>query len=441
MYRIHESPKNLGYLTMEIYQQYAYSYPHKLAYREFEAPLPLEEVWQKENPSNLFAYLHIPYCEMRCGFCNLFTIANPKEGQTDYLAALKREAFAYRTVLPNIRFEEYAIGGGTPTFLSTDQLATLLSIFKNDLGVNTNVKYGSIETSPKSISPDKIDLIEAYGINRISIGIQSWLEEETKQLGRPQTPDLATQAVRQIMESKIPEVNIDLIYGIHGQTPKTWQYTLESTLNFRPAEIYLYPLYTRPLTGLAKINHPSTHDNRLFLYRQGRDFLLSNGYRQLSMRCFRKLDAPAIQSKHDATTDGMIGIGAGARSYTSKLHYSSHYAINRKAIKSIIESYSKKQNFDTINYGIHLNQEEQIRRFLIKSLIDGGRLNITTFEKSFNQSIFDFEAIQSLFDQHFLEKEGNFIRLSERGLEMEDWIGPSLFSSQVKEQMKAFQLH
>lgn len=426
--------------TTDIYQQYAYSYPHKLAYRVFGAPLSLKEVWQKEQKTRLFAYLHIPYCEMRCGFCNLFTIANPKEGLNDYLAALRREALTYKDFFPALQFEEYAIGGGTPTFLDPDQLAKMLSIFKDDLGVNTNEKYGSIESSPKSITPDKIQLIEAYGIKRISIGIQSWIETETKQLGRPQLPELASKAVQYLVNSKIPEVNIDLIYGINGQTAKTWQYSLERTIEFQSTEIYLYPLYTRPLTGLDKLNSPISNDNRLFLYRQGRDYLLANGYQQVSMRCFRKIDAPIIDSCYDSTSDGMIGIGAGARSYTNTLHYSSEYAVSRKAIKSIIQAYSEKEDFTFINYGIHLNEEEQIRRFLIKSLIDGGRLNSRTFEERFQQSIFDIAVIQDFLDQELLEQEAHFIRLSTLGLEMEDWIGPALFSSQVNDRMNAFQL-
>lgn len=425
---------------MDIYQQYAYSYPHKLAYREFDEPLPLKEVWRTENRTTLFAYLHIPYCEMRCGFCNLFTIANPKQGLDNYLAALRREALTYKAVLPDIQFEEYAIGGGTPTFLDADQLAKMLAIFKDDLGVDTLKKYGSIESSPKSITPEKIQLIEAYGINRISIGIQSWIEEEAKQLGRPQSLDIASQAVERLMASRIPEVNIDLIYGIKGQTARTWQYALEKTLDYAPTEIFLYPLYTRPLTGLAKLNGSPNIDNRLPLYRQGRDYLLMNGYRQISMRCFRRVDAPIIESDYDSTINGMVGIGAGARSYTSKLHYSGHYAVSRKAIKGIIEEYSNQQDFTSVHYGIRLNEEEEIRRFLIKSLIDGGQLSEHQFEGKFNQSVLDMEVMQDFFNKGFLVQEGDWIKLSKRGLELEDWIGPQLFSSQVNDRMNSFQL-
>jgi len=426
----------------DIYKQYAYSYPHKLAYRQLDQPKSLNEVWQDQSRTNLFAYLHIPFCEMRCGFCNLFTIANPKEGVSSYLTALNREAQNYSEQLPDKQFEAYAIGGGTPTFLSADQLSGMLSTFKNTLGVNTNEKYGSIESSPKSITAEKIALIEEYGINRVSIGIQSWIEEETKQLGRPQTPQLAANAVQMLTDSKIPEVNIDLIYGIYGQTAESWQYSVERTMEYQPIEIFLYPLYTRPLTGLEKINKVQETDLRLSLYRSARAYLLANNYHQVSMRCFRRDNAPDIQSDYESTTNGMIGIGAGARSYTNNLHYSSYYAVGRKAIKSIIHDYSEKskEEFNRINYGIQLNKEEQIRRYFIKSLIDGGKLNSNKFKEQFNQSIFDFPIINDLLQKKYLTKNNEIVQLSVKGLELEDLIGPSLFSKQVNELMDAFQL-
>ena len=422
-----------------IYQQYTYSYPHKHAYRILENPIALKLEWQKENQSNLFAYLHIPFCEMRCGFCNLFTIANPKNGVGEYLDALQREALTYQSSLPNKKFEEYAIGGGTPTFLSPSQLEKMLSIFQNNLGVEMKEKYGSIEASPKSITTEKIKLIEAYGINRISMGIQSWIEAETKLLGRPQKIEEVTQAIEKIKSSKIPEINLDLIYGIYGQTKKSWRYSLEKTLNYEPTEIFLYPLYTRPLTGLSKMQKESI-DNRLELFRIGRDFLKNNGYEQISMRCFRKKNTPYISNNYKSTQDGMIGIGAGARSYTKDLHYSTNYAVSRKATKAIIHAYSERENFNTINYGFYLNQEERMRRFLIKSLIDGGKLNVADFQNDFGKDVLSIGIVNELLENNWLEENEKGFQLSEKGMEMEDAIGPMIFSENVKLLMEEFEL-
>ncbi len=424
---------------LNVYEQYTYSYPHKHAYRKLEKPIDLNKVWEREDTSNLFAYVHIPFCEMRCGFCNLFTIANPKEGVDRYLNALQREALEYKKSIPNIQFEEYAIGGGTPTFLEEDELAKMLSIFKNDLGVNTQSKYGSIEASPKSINKEKIHLIEEFGIDRISMGVQSWIEEETKLLGRPQSVNAVVRAVEDIASSKVPEFNLDLIYGIHSQTKESWLYSIDRTLEYSPTEIFLYPLYTRALTGLAKMQH-SNEDNRLYLFRIGRDYLLENGYMQTSMRCFRRADAPIIKNNYTSTKDGMIGIGAGARSYTQNLHYSSNYAVSRKATKNIINEYSLKEEFTTIDYGFYLKEEEQLIRFLVKSLIDGGCLNKEAFRTRFGKDISTINIIQRLFDFNWLEENEDYLQLNKSGMEMEDAIGPMLFSENVKFLMSEYNL-
>ena len=106
-------------LRQSPYVSYAYSYPHKTAYRPFDVPVRLEDAWASENKESLFLYLHVPFCEMRCGFCNLFTTANPNENMIAvYLDALKRQAGEVRRALGDgVRFTRMAIGGGTPTFL------------------------------------------------------------------------------------------------------------------------------------------------------------------------------------------------------------------------------------------------------------------------------------------------------------------------------------
>ena len=283
-------------------------------------------------------------------------------------------------------------------------------------------------------------MIEQYGIDRLSMGVQSWIEAETKLLGRPQEVAMVTQAVEQLKQSKIPEFNLDLIYGIYQQTKTTWLYSLEKTIDYQPTEIFLYPLYTRPLTGLSKMQKES-EDNRLFLYRVGRDFLLSNGYVQMSMRCFRKADAKTISNNYSSPNNGMIGIGAGARSYTKEMHYSTNYAVSRKAVKDIIHAYSERKDFSTINYGIILNKEEQMRRYLIKSLIDGGRLDESVFSKRFGKEVASLPILEFLFNQKWLEQKDGYFRLNEKGMEMEDWIGPMLFSKNIKLLMDKFELN
>src|SRR5262245_30852118 len=100
------------------FQGYSYAYPHKTAYRALTPAVDLDELWAGERREALFLYLHVPFCEMRCAFCNLFTQARPPDDLVStYLTALRRQACQVRAALPDARFARCAVGGGTPTYL------------------------------------------------------------------------------------------------------------------------------------------------------------------------------------------------------------------------------------------------------------------------------------------------------------------------------------
>src|SRR5262249_29617194 len=153
------------------------------------------------------------------------------------------------------------------------------------------------------------------------------IEEETRAVGRTQKPAMVDHALRLIHQAGFETLNVDLIYGLPGQTVQNWEYSIARALDYGAEELYLYPLYVRPLTGLGKRNRQSD-DERLALYRAGRGILLRHGYRQLSMRMFRRQDAAQSPAPpYRCQEDGMVGLGCGARSYTRDIHYCSEYAV------------------------------------------------------------------------------------------------------------------
>ena len=128
---------------------------------------------------------------------------------------------------------------------------------------------------------------------------------------------------------------------------------------WQPQEIFLYPLYVRPLTGLARIGSRANDgaDTRLAIYRAARDRLLARGYGQVSMRLFRRMGAQSAQSAaHHAMTRGTLGIGCGARSETPELHYSSDYAVGRAGVRDIIADYVEQPaaHFTAARFGVRL---------------------------------------------------------------------------------------
>ena len=429
----------LDFLSGKPYLNYVYSYPHKTSYRDFEQPRTLHDVWSKEDKRSLFLYVHIPFCEMRCGYCNLFTTTNPQEDLVaNYLNALARQAQVTAKFLQDdFHFEQLAFGGGTPTYLSAEQLQTSFNILEQHLKVKN--LPASVEVSPATADHERLALLKERGVERISIGVESFDKDDLKSLGRPQTPDNVANALQQIRDSKIPRLNIDLIYGSANQSLQSWLYSIDQALAWQPEEIFIYPLYIRPLTGLGRKHQLEVEDQRLKAYFAARERLLAAGYEQSSMRMFVRANTPEQKGRYRCQEDGMIGLGAGARSYTQSLHYSSHYAVGKPQIKQIIQDYNNTSSdgFAQTGYGIEIDLQDQKRRYVLLSL-----LQIGGFPFSDYQTRYDSDVLEDIPQLHLLEKhqlatiDDNMICLNEKGIAYSDLIGSWLFTDTIRQRMQ-----
>ncbi|MFD1045139.1 hypothetical protein ACFQ1S_05810, partial [Kibdelosporangium lantanae] len=246
-------------------------------------------------------------------------------------------------------------------------------------------------------------------------------------------------ALAAIRAAGIPVLNIDLIYGITGQTETSWLASLNAALAWQPEELYLYPLYVRPLTGLANRPTESEWDSqRLRLYGMGRDHLLAAGYEQHSMRMFRLANAPALGGEdYTCQSDGMVGLGCGARSYTRRLHYSFDYAVAPSAVRGIIDDYVNHSDFTHAEVGTHLSDEELRRRHLIQSLLQAEGLDKVEYRKRFAADP-SFPELATFVDRGWLTETGSRLRLTEEGMAWSDAIGPALFSPEVRSSMATY---
>ncbi|MFC5216707.1 STM4012 family radical SAM protein [Streptomyces coerulescens] len=435
------------------YQHYVYAYPHKTAYRRLPERPALRSLWAAQDKSALALYLHIPFCEVRCGFCNLFTRIGAPEGLTGaYLDALQRQADAVREALGDsepVRFATAAFGGGTPTFLTAAELERLCDIAEQGMGADLRAIPLSVEASPATATADRLTVLAERGATRLSLGIQSFIDSEARAAVRPQRRADVEAALARIRDTAIQVLNIDLIYGIDGQTEQTWLQSLDAALAWRPEELYLYPLYVRPLTGLdrhrttAEGPDPDWDAQRLSLYRAGRDHLLARGYTQQSMRMFRRTDAPEQGADDYACqSDGMIGLGCGARSYTADLHYSFDYAVGMHEIRGIIDDYVATRNFARAEVGYRMDPHEARRRHLLQSLLQAEGLPVDDYRARFgNTPLDDFgPELHRLADRGWLaEADSAHLRLTPEGLAHSDAVGPDLFSPAVRAAMAAYE--
>ena len=423
-------------LTGSPYRSYTYAYPHKTAYRTLDPAIDLREAWADERKSALFLYLHLPFCEMRCGFCNLFTLANaPQSLERAYLDALTRQAERVRDALGDATFARMALGGGTPTYLEAPQLERVFELLERIFGATPARIPASVETSPATATPERLALLRERGVSRVSIGVQSFVESEVRSVGRPQRSAEVTRALDAIRAAELPGLNIDLIYGLAHQTPHSWLYSLREALRWSPEELFLYPLYVRPLTGIGRLGR-SWDDERLELYRLGRDFLLDSGYVQTSMRRFQKATLPlGSEPEYSCQQDGTLGLGCGARSYTRRLHYSSEYAVGAPGVREIIQDFVARpaESFSAASHGLHLSADEQRRRFVLQSLLHIEGLDEAAYRTLFgDEAHTDFPQLAELEASGLAVREGGVLRLTPAGLERSDAVGPWLYSPAVQ---------
>lgn len=441
--------------TRPVFEAYAYAYPHKTAYRPLEPARALDEVWSREDKSSLFLYLHVPFCEMRCGFCNLFTDARPRQSLVDrWLDTLARSVHVHRAALGrDARFVRMAVGGGTPSLLSERELTRLFELARV---LAPSAVPTSLELSPETVRKEKVRVLVDAGVTRASLGVQSFLDEEAHAIGRPQVRARVDAALDLLRGANFPTLNIDLVYGIPGQTPATWEESLRAALRFSPEELYLYPLYVRPLTGLGRLRARSPEDarwqaqtwdaQRLELLQRARGLLEDAGYSQASLRMFRKTGSELEGGlPYRCQDDGMVGLGPGARSYTRHLHYSSEYAVGLRGVREILERWVERTDAElgTVDHGFELDDGERRRRWIIQSLLQAEGLSLADYLARFGGSPLDhLPELSTLVDEGLALEDHATQRfvLTRAGLERSDAIGPWLYSPAVRARMEAYAL-
>lgn len=421
------------------YQGYSYGYPHKTAYRALEPAPTLEQVWQGEPSDALTLYVHVPFCEMRCGFCNLFTLRGGSEGlEQPYLDALERQAERTLAAIDQPRFSAIVIGGGTPTQLSVGGLERLLRLCRRWAGPDAPL---AIETSPRTADGARLELLSAAGARRLSLGVQSFDDRETRALGRPQQRTWVEAALERIRARGFAVLNLDLIYGAEGQTEASLLDSLRAALCYEPEELYLYPLYVRPLTGLAPRGLPRL-DARIGLYRAARSHLLEHGYEQVSMRFFRRRGAQAGVDTC-CQEDGTVGLGCGARSYTRGLHHAFEWAVGQQAIATRVREFiaATTEQLGRAHHGFALSPAEQRRRYVLKTLLRLDGVPLARYHQFFGSAALeDLPELRQLESAGLAQQAEGALRLTPAGLELSDAIGPHLYSPAVRQRMAAYEL-
>ncbi len=418
---------------MNRYYQYMYSYPHKTAYRQL-SDCNLEEYMHFLSGNGHSLYIHIPFCESKCGYCNLFSVTGTKEDFWEkYIAALIRQMKQYQEMLPkDTVFEDITIGGGTPLILPVSLLKQLFDSIFSLLPVKKDCEI-IIETAPLQTTKEKMDFLKKQGVTRVSLGVQSFHLEELKYLRRAHLPECAKKAAEIIREADFSCFNMDFIYGIPFQTKESLVESLKKACDFSPDEIFLYPLYIKHGVKLLEERNVPDPEHTYELYEEGKHFLQEMGYFQKSMRRFTKRSE---QSFVECGMNCSLSLGCGGRSYLGNLHACTPYQITRCSAMNELNEFIGTMDFTKVKHGILLEPEELRRRYVIKHLFTLPGISIDLFEKDFKCELFSAYPILSKWcEEGYCRKEQGMLCLTESGISLSDWLGPQLISRDIEKLM------
>lgn len=423
---------------MNPYIQYMYSYPHKTAYR------PLKGISLKEYAPLLAGnghglYLHIPFCQTKCGYCNLFSATGQGEKEMGrYLDAVERQSGQYKELLEPYQpvFSEIVIGGGTPLLLTKKQLERVFLMFKNFFLFSKDREL-VVETAPNQTSEEKLEVLQQAGVTRVSMGIQSFSDRELAALGRGHRAQKAREALALLKFFRFPCINVDFIYGIPGQTADSLLDSLREGLDFAPDEIFLYPLYVKHGVRLEAEGIVPDGQAALEQYRVASSFLRKNGYRQDSMRRFVRRKEGREFSECGMGTS--LAFGCGGRSYLGNLHFCTPYEVGGRECLEQIKRFEETKDFTRITHGIVLDEDEIKRRYVIRHLLIRPGLDVGRYEEQFkSRAMEDFPMLAEWVEQGFLY-EDKFLGLTQKGLEWSDYLGPQLISPGIRRAMEEWE--
>jgi len=370
-------------------------------------------------------YIHIPFCKKRCTYCDFYFTTNLNLIEK-FLDGLIKEIDLLRNVYKNDSFDTIFLGGGTPSVLSNRQIENIL----NNLYKNFNIKNDteiSIESNPEDFLEDDKKLFDfrSLGINRLSLGIQSFRDKELKFLTRSHTSENA-ESVLKASKKYFNNISVDIIYSLPSQTQDEISYTLEKVTGLEIPHISAYTLIFEEGTILfGDLNKKNIDKNSDVIesehYFYLTDFLVSKGYNHYEISNYAKTGYESEHNKKYWNYINYLGLGPGSHSFYNNKRWNN--------FKSIEKYYnSLKNNILPVENEHILNVEELNTEYIMLALRSPG-INFKKYKKLTNRNFIErySGSIKNLTDNNFALTDDNSFRLTEKGFAMLDEICAKYF--------------
>lgn len=379
---------------------------------------PQSQSFKKPEPG---IYLHLPFCHSKCTYCGFVTRSFDDDLSTQYLAALEQEIRAFPpsgTVVSRERpvIDTIYLGGGTPSILTPKAIGRLLDACRERFELSEQAEI-TIEVNPGDTQADRLEGFRTCGINRASLGVQSFLDHQLRATGRDHTADQSRAAVAALRAAGFDNLSLDLIAGLPNQTIDEWKYNLHQALALKPEHLSLYLLEVKEGTKLAdqilsgKLPTPDD-DLAAEMYETLLDMLEQAGFEAYEISNFAR--SRALRSRHNLKYWNDIpffGFGVGAHSYDGDERYR-----NPSSIHDYLQLMST-QGMAVIDRTSR-NPEEKFYEALMMGLRlrEGVHLPSLTSQYTISLSPTFTQELQRLLEAEVIELQDDQLRLTRRGV-------------------------
>lgn len=348
-------------------------------------------------------YIHIPFCKHICSYCDFpKRIAKNDEQIKIYIGFLLKEIERYKEYLDRVK--TIFIGGGTPNMLSDELLEELLSSVQKY--VKEPLEF-TIECNPELITNNQIELFKKYGVNRVSLGVESFIDEDLVKLNRHHTKKKALEVIKMLKEKGITNINIDLIFAHPFDSLEKVKTNLEifSTLDIPHLSYYSMILEDKTVFKYLYDNNKLelvAEDDAAIMYEYIINYLKKNGYHHYETSNFAK---NGFESRHNLLywqEEEYVGVGAGAAGFLNNIRYTNSYHLDK---------YYEGCKEEEV-----LSNEDIKKEYMMLGFrkIDG--ISISDYLKRFNTNIFDDFKFDKLMKEELIEIKDDFITLTQKGI-------------------------
>lgn len=369
-------------------------------------------------------YIHIPFCRRKCHYCNFYSLASIKH-RGEFLETLLKEIEIRGEYLQNENVNTIYLGGGTPSLLSKQEINQIITQIKNHFNVHDNVEI-TLEANPDDLKENKLLQIKDANVNRLSIGIQSFHNDDLKYLNRLHNAEDALNSIEKAKSAGFENISIDLIYGIPGLTIEKWGKNMDVFFNLQIPHLSAYALTVEEKTPLkhfikqGKLQPPDENES-ISHFQILMEKIKENGFIHYEISNFAK---EGFYSKHNSiywVGGNYLGLGPSAHSYNGK---------SRQWNTSNIKKYIDKLSFDEKIYEEEiLTEKQKYNEYVMTSLRTSWGCDLKHIENVFGKKYSDYCLKQA---EHFIKNdllilEKTKLFLTTKGKIIADGITAELF--------------